>query len=66
MLKKYAKCTSFDQLDFESFAAGETRIILSIMDSIDLGEEDWETDFSHYETMVPTVQTLSPTNTTEK
>ena len=32
ILKKYTKRTSFEQLDFESFVAGKTKIILSMAD----------------------------------
>ena len=89
VLRKYCKRTSFDQLDFEAFVAGETHTILqtqdyrtavgrlgflskiahwqcrsrdwglikglyeAVLESIELGEESWGSDFSHYETMVP-------------
>lgn len=89
VLKKYARRVPFDQLDFERFVAGESRIILSmrsdedrtgrlklmslmahwmcrcrdwpllrnlydgIVESIEMGEETWTSDFSHYETMIP-------------
>ena len=89
IMRKYTKRTSFDQMEFEAFVAGETRIIYnmekieeawgrlkllckiahwlcrcrnwilirglykSIIESIELGEEDWTSDFSHYESMIP-------------
>ena len=89
VLRKYTKRVSFDNLDFESFVAGETRIIYTmddqaqamgrlrllcrlahwtckcrdwplirglyeaVIESVELGEEDWTSDFSHYETMIP-------------
>ena len=89
VMRKYVKRTTFDQLDFETFVAGETKTILAteeedirkgrlrfltlvahwycrsqdwaavkslyeaVVDSIELGEETWNSDFSHYETMVP-------------
>ena len=88
VMRKYVKRTSFEQLDFETFVAGESRTILlmgndkeararlgllckvahwlcrsrdwvqirglyeAILESIELGEEDWFSDFSHYEMMV--------------
>ena len=89
VMRKYVKKTTFENLDFEMFVAGETKTILSmedegqakgrlsllcklahwycrsqdwnavkglyeaVMDSIELGEESWTSDFSHYESMVP-------------
>ena len=89
VLRKYAKRGSFEQMEFETFVAGETRIIMTMQDriaaagrlqflckiahwvcrcgdwqavrglyeavleSIELGEETWLSDFSHYEVMLP-------------
>ena len=89
VMRKYMRRTTFDQLEFEAFVAGETRIIYSMEDQmeamgrlqflcrlthwlcrcrdwglvrslyeavielVELGEEMWCSDFSHYETMVP-------------
>ena len=89
ILRKYCKRSTFDQLDFEAFVAGETHIICGMVDqyaakcrleflmkvahwvcrcrdwptvrglyeavleSIELGEETWMSDFSHYENMLP-------------
>ena len=86
-MRKYIKRTTFEQLDFESFIAGETNTILGMeniqemkgrlkftcyiahwyskcqdwnlvkglyeaaVDSIELGEETWNSDFTHYETI---------------
>ena len=91
VLRKYCKRTTFDQLEFETFVAGEVKIISNIhnnnelrarldflmkishwlcrcrdwplvrglyeavLESIELGEETWFSDFSHYESMVPNV-----------
>ena len=88
VMRKYTKRTSFEQLEFDGFVAGETNIILAmndeseargrlkllcrlshwlcrskdwgvvkglyeaIVESIELGEEDWLSDFSHYESMI--------------
>ena len=88
--RKYCKRTVFDQLEFEAFIAGETRVIHgmqdyqqakglleflskvahwlckckdwntvrglyeAVLESIKLGEETWLSDFSHYESMIPT------------
>ena len=88
VMRKYAKRTTFEQMDYETFIAGEVKIILNmedrlaakgrleflckvahwmckardwnnikslyeaVLESIELGEEDWHSDFSHYETMV--------------
>ena len=89
VLRKYCKRTVFDQLEFDAFVAGETRIIASmtdgaqargrleflsrvahwlcrckdwnvvrglyeaVLESIELGEEDWLSNFSHYENVLP-------------
>ena len=87
-LKKYCKHTTFDNLEFEAFVAGETRVILQmedhvsargrlkllmlishwlcaskdwsnirnlyegIVESIEMGDDTWNSDFTHYETMI--------------
>ena len=92
VMRKYCKRTTFDNLDYETFVAGESRIIAAlgegvekdgrikllckvshwyckcqdwgavkglyeaVLESIELGEETWENDFGHYETMVPCVK----------
>ena len=91
VLRKYCKRSTFDQMDFELFVAGESRIILgtrdpdsamarlrflsmvahwmchcrdwslvrsvykAVLESTELGECTWFSDFSHYENMVPGV-----------
>ena len=88
VLKKYCKRCTFDNLDFDAFVAGETRVILQMADSreaegrlkflsmvahwvcaskdwvtvrnlyegvvesIELGQDTWLSDFSHYESML--------------
>lgn len=91
VLRKYSKRVPFDQLDFEMFTAGETRIISAMMhkepekaagrlkvlckvahwlckcrdwpavrnlfeaiiESVEMGEEEWMSGFEHYESMLP-------------
>ena len=89
VMRKYTKRTTFESMDFETYVAGESKIILdmkdrraahgrlelmcklahwlcrcrdwptikglyeAVLDSIELGEEDWYSDFGHYEMMVP-------------
>ena len=92
--KKYTKSTSFDNLKFELFVAGESKIIYSMMqenvvqatrrlrvltlvshwmckvkhwptvraiyesiiEEVELGEHEWEDDFSGYEPVLPVYQ----------
>ena len=89
VMRKYTKRTTFDQMEFDAFVAGETRVIINMMekeeamgclkvpcrvahwlckckewgivrslyeaiiDSVEMGEEEWTSDFAHYETMIP-------------
>ena len=91
VLRKYCKRTTFEQLEFDAFVAGEIKIILglnsvaemrgrldfllkishwlcrskdwplvkglyeAVLESIEMGEETWFSDFSHYGSMVPGV-----------
>ena len=88
VLKKYCKRSTFDNLEFEAFVAGETRVILQmenrveargrlkflsqiahwmcaskdwnmvkslyegVVESIELGDEVWTSDFTHYENLI--------------
>ena len=88
VMKKYCKRTTFENMEFEAFVAGEARIIEqcrnriekegriqllckiahwvcrtkdwncvkslyeAILESIEMGEENWVSDFSHYENML--------------
>ena len=101
VLCKYSKRTVFDQLEFDAFVAGETRIIAlmqdrkqaqgrleflskiahwlcrskdwvlvrglyeAVVESIELGEDTWTLDFSHYENVLP-VYTRVETREREK
>ena len=89
VLCKYAKRTTFENLELDAFIAGETRTIINmqdkqlangrlrflsllmhwlcrckdwglvksmyeaVMESIETGEETWNSNFGHYETMIP-------------
>lgn len=91
VLRQYTKRTTFDQMEFEMFVAGETRIILSMMnrdqqratgrlkvlckvahwfcrakdwssirtiyeaiiESVEMGENDWTSPFESFEALVP-------------
>ena len=49
VLKKYTKCTTFDQLDYEAFVAGETRTILLMKDTaLALGRLQLLSQLSHW------------------
>lgn len=96
VLRQYAKRTSFDAMDYETFVAGESRIISSmwhkdvrrahgrlkvlckvahwmckcrdwvavrniyeaIIESIEMGEADWQDGFQFYETLLPPSQAI--------
>ena len=100
--KKYIRRPTYDNMDFETFVAGESRIIYSmlckmtergratgrlrvlvlmshwyaksrnmalirtlyegIMEEIESGEKDWNSDFSGYETMVTAAATPGASN----
>ena len=99
--KKYAKRSTFDNLEFDAFVAGETKIIgnllasgepavgrikvlslvahwmcrtknwpvvwglyESIIEEVEMGEKEWDDDFSGHETMLSTWQISNDSSST--